>query len=57
MSRTPGIVTIVRTNGYPTPLRDEEIESVRIQLRQAREGDRRELEILEKKMLTKLLES
>ncbi len=29
---------------------DEEVESVRIQLRQAREGDRRELEILEKKI-------
>ena len=27
---TPGVVTIVRANGYPTPLRDEEIESVRI---------------------------
>ena len=27
---TPGIVTIVRANGYPTPLRDEELESVRI---------------------------
>ncbi|MCH8998646.1 MAG: UpxY family transcription antiterminator [Proteobacteria bacterium] len=28
--RTPGVVTIVRTNGYPSPLRDEEIASVRI---------------------------
>ena len=27
---TPGVVTIVRANGYPTPLRDEEIESVRV---------------------------
>lgn len=27
---TPGIVTIVRANGYPTPLRDEELEAVRI---------------------------
>ncbi len=27
---TPGIVTIVRANGYPTPVRDEELESVRI---------------------------
>ena len=27
---TPGIVTIVRANGYPAPLRDEELESVRI---------------------------
>ena len=27
---TAGIVTIVRANGYPTPLRDEELESVRI---------------------------
>ena len=27
--RTPGVVTIVRTNGYPTSLRDEEIDSVR----------------------------
>ena len=27
---TPGIVTIVRGNGYPTPLRDEELDSVRI---------------------------
>lgn len=27
---TPGIVTIVRANGYPTPLRDKELESVRI---------------------------
>lgn len=27
---TPGVVTIVRANGYPTPLGDEEIQSVRI---------------------------
>ncbi len=27
---TPGIVTIVRANGYPTPVRDEELEAVRI---------------------------
>ncbi len=27
---TPGIVTIVRGNGHPTPLRDEELDSVRI---------------------------
>ncbi len=27
---TPGIITVVRNNGYPTPLRDEELESVRI---------------------------
>ena len=27
---TPGIATILRTNGYPTPLRDEELQSVRI---------------------------
>jgi transcriptional antiterminator NusG len=26
----PSIVTILRTNGYPTPLRDEELRSVRI---------------------------
>ena len=28
--RSPGVVTIVRTNGHPTPLRDDELESVRI---------------------------
>ncbi len=27
---TPGIVTIVRANGYPTPVRDEELEAVRV---------------------------
>ncbi len=27
---TPGIVTIVQANGYPTPVRDEELEAVRI---------------------------
>ena len=27
---TPCIVTVVRTNGYPTPLGDEELESVRV---------------------------
>jgi len=26
----PSIVTILRTNGYPTPLQDEELRSVRI---------------------------
>ena len=30
MLNTPGIVTIVRANGYPTPVRDEELEAVRI---------------------------
>ena len=28
--QTPGVVTIVRTNRHPSPLRDEEIESVRL---------------------------
>ena len=28
--RTAGVVTIVRTNGYPTPLREEELDSVRV---------------------------
>lgn len=27
---TPGVVLVVRANGYPTPLRDAELESVRI---------------------------
>jgi transcription antitermination factor NusG len=27
--RTPGVVTVVRVNGYPTPIREEELESVR----------------------------
>lgn len=27
--RTPGVVTVVRVNGYPTAIREEEIESVR----------------------------
>ena len=27
---TPGVVTVIRVNGYPTPVRDEELESVRI---------------------------
>lgn len=27
---TPGIVTVVQVNGHPTPLRDEELESVRV---------------------------
>ncbi len=27
--RTPGLVTVVQMNGHPTPLRDEEVESVR----------------------------
>lgn len=27
---TPGVVLVVRPNGYPTPLKDEELESVRI---------------------------
>lgn len=27
---TPGVVTVIRTNGYPAPLRDEELESVRL---------------------------
>lgn len=26
---TPGVVTVVRLNGYPTPIRDEELDSVR----------------------------
>jgi transcription antitermination factor NusG len=26
---TPGVVTVVRVNGYPTPIRDEELDSVR----------------------------
>ena len=26
--RTPGVVTVIRNNGYPTPVRDEEIESI-----------------------------
>ena len=28
--RTPGVVTILRTNGYPSPMRDEEIDSLRL---------------------------
>ena len=28
--RTPGIAAVVRTSAYPTPVGDEEIESVRI---------------------------
>lgn len=27
--KTPGVVTVVRVNGYPTPIREEELESVR----------------------------
>ncbi|MBI4560978.1 MAG: UpxY family transcription antiterminator [Candidatus Rokubacteria bacterium] len=27
--RTPGVVTIVRVNGYPTPIQEEELESIR----------------------------
>ncbi len=27
--RTPGVVTVLRVNGYPTPIREEELESVR----------------------------
>jgi transcription antitermination factor NusG len=30
---TPGLATVLRPNGYPTPVRDEEIESVRCMLR------------------------
>lgn len=27
--QTPGVVTVVRVNGYPTPIREEQLESVR----------------------------
>jgi transcription antitermination factor NusG len=30
---TPGMATVLRPNGYPTPVRDEEIESVRCMVR------------------------
>jgi transcription antitermination factor NusG len=33
---TPGLVTVVRLNGYPTPIREEELESVRILVEGAR---------------------
>lgn len=36
---TPGVVSIVRVNGYPTPLRDEEIESVRVLVAGVNVGD------------------
>ena len=32
---TPGVVTVIRVNGYPTPVRDEELESVRILVEEA----------------------
>jgi transcription antitermination factor NusG len=34
---TPGLATVLRPNGYPTPVRDEEIESVRCMVRGMRE--------------------
>ncbi len=36
---TPGIVTIVRANGYPTPVRDEELEAVRILVTGVKAGE------------------
>lgn len=30
---TPGVATVLRPNGYPTPVRDDEIESVRCMLK------------------------
>ena len=35
---TPGVVTIVRSGGAPAPVRDDELESVRILLAQATAG-------------------
>ena len=37
--QTPGLVTIVRNNGYPSPLADEEVESVRILVAGVNAGD------------------
>lgn len=34
--RTPGLIEVVRINGYPTPIRDKEIESVRALIEGAR---------------------
>ena len=30
MLRTPGVAAIAKRNGYPTPVRDQELESVRL---------------------------
>ena len=35
--KTPGVVTVVRTDGYPAPLRDDELESVRLLAQAANE--------------------
>jgi transcription antitermination factor NusG len=34
---TPGLATVLRPNGYPTPVRDEEIQSVRCMVRGMRD--------------------
>ena len=35
--KTPGVVTVVRTDGHPAPLRDDELESVRLLAKAANE--------------------
>lgn len=35
--RVPGLVTVIRVNGYPTPIRDDELDSVRRLVRGANE--------------------
>lgn len=34
---TPGVVTVLRPNGYPTPVRDDEVEAIRALVRGANE--------------------
>ena len=35
--KTPGVVTVIRNDGYPAPLRDDELESVRLLTKAANE--------------------